>query len=53
MMVAKVIYMVLLVAGWLISCAKSGEPREPYNAGSSTLALAITVGLLWASGFFA
>lgn len=52
MMWAKVVYIGLLVAGWLISCAKNGEDRGPYDAGSSTLAMIITIGLLWGAGFF-
>ena len=49
---ARYIYIGLIIAGYIVTLAKNGEPREPYNAGSATISFVISIGLLFAGGFF-
>lgn len=48
----QLIYLGLSFLSLGIVIANNGKPREPYNAGSYALGLAITYPLLWWGGFF-
>lgn len=49
---ARYLYVGLIMAGYVLTVVKDGEPREPYNARSATISLTISIGLLAAGGFF-
>lgn len=51
MLIAKLIYLGLIVAGWVICIAKDGESRPRYSALSGTISLIAELTLLGLSGF--
>lgn len=50
---AQVTYLALVAIGWGYTVAKHGQARDPYSMWGQSIASAISLGLLWAGGFFA
>ena len=51
MLIAKLIYLGLMAAGWGICIAKNGEPRQDYSALYATIAFILELTLLGLGGF--
>ena len=51
MIIAKLIYLGLMAAGWGICIAKDGEPRPDYSAIIATVSLIAELVLLGLGGF--
>ena len=48
----QITYLTLTALGLGFALANDGKPRTPYSFGSSLFATALSIGLLWAGGFF-
>ncbi len=46
------VYVIITVMGFGWKIAVHGQPPKPHDVVSSSLATAITCGILWAGGFF-
>jgi hypothetical protein len=48
----QLLFIALMAAEFLVSCAKHGEPRGTFNGLEKTLNIAFFSWLLWMGGFF-